>query len=241
MCPPVRHVAGDGIPDTSVPPALEAILREQFAVLSNSISRRSIEIDKTLAELRVDVVALQTASMSSVETRSARSDWPLPKFAGSKSLCSNRRPSQNQASGEGPGSPVISKPVKRQTPFSPSQKAHTDLVSARLRFSSQCRFLSDSLVAKTRTPSISFVMIPSPVWKIHTRSSARKAVTMPALFLSLEQHVTNSLLLTRAKDSCIPRPTRWPSANLPMPSFVRPVLTMSDRWGSSCPHVVCGQ
>ena len=35
MCPPISHVAGDGIPGTDVPPALEAFVREQFAGRTN--------------------------------------------------------------------------------------------------------------------------------------------------------------------------------------------------------------
>ena len=35
---------------------------------------RSIEIDKTLADIRADLVALQSASVSSAETKSAISD-----------------------------------------------------------------------------------------------------------------------------------------------------------------------
>ena len=109
MCPPVGHVAGDGIPGTGVPPALEAFRREQFAVLPNSIASmqtnmqkqiseliavttqttkwmqdqqaRSIEIDKTLAELRANDVAPQSAPVFPVETKSVSSDWLLPKIA----------------------------------------------------------------------------------------------------------------------------------------------------------------
>ena len=80
---------------------------------------RSIEIDKTLAELRAHVVALQSAFVSSVETKSASSDWLLPKIAGSTSSGSNRRPSQTQTPDEGPGSPVISQPLGKRQTFSP--------------------------------------------------------------------------------------------------------------------------
>ena len=51
MCPPVSHVAGDGTPGTGVPPALEAIQREQFAVLLNSIASMQTKMQKQISEL----------------------------------------------------------------------------------------------------------------------------------------------------------------------------------------------
>ena len=46
----------------------------------------SIEIDKSLAHLRAGVVTLQSASVSSVEAISARSDWPLLSRQGQHAL-----------------------------------------------------------------------------------------------------------------------------------------------------------
>ena len=47
------------------------------------LQARSLEIYKTRADLREDIAALQSASVSSVETTSAGSEWPLSKSAGS--------------------------------------------------------------------------------------------------------------------------------------------------------------
>ena len=55
---------------------------------------RSIEIDETLADFRAEVAALQTASVTSVETKSAG-----PKPAGSTGSTSYWRPSQSVHSG----------------------------------------------------------------------------------------------------------------------------------------------
>ena len=55
---------------------------------------RSLEIEKTLADIRADFVALQTVPISSAETKSAISDWPLPVSAFSAGSTSHRRPSQ---------------------------------------------------------------------------------------------------------------------------------------------------
>ena len=203
MCPPVSHAAADGIPSTGVPPALEAILREQFAVLSNSIAimqtisalpavttqttkwtqeqyGRSIEINKTLANLRANALALQSASVSSVETKNATSGWPLPKIAGSASSSSNGRPSQNRTPGESVG---ISQPSgKRQKPFfSPAQKAPEEW-SNKTKNSFAVLFSSGSHVVRTRTLSKIFARTPVLAWRIPTRSNAREAVTLPALF-----------------------------------------------------------
>ena len=103
---------------------------EQFAVVANNMANmqkqplelsnaaaltaewmrtrdaRANSSDKTLDCLRERLAAPQTASVSSVETRSIVSDWPLPKVAGSV------------GSGSQP-------PGKRQKPsFSPPQKAY---------------------------------------------------------------------------------------------------------------------
>ena len=64
------------------------------------LQARSVEIDKTLADLREDIAALQAASVSSVETTSAGSEWPLPMFAGSAVSVSHGRPSQILPPGE---------------------------------------------------------------------------------------------------------------------------------------------
>ena len=99
-------LTGTGVPAGSGA-SLEAVQTEQFARLTSSIASRraklqkqisdlvavttastkwmqeqqtrSSEIDKALADFRADIVALQSASVSSVETKSAGSDWPLPK------------------------------------------------------------------------------------------------------------------------------------------------------------------
>ena len=118
---------------------------EQFAILTNSIASiqrqlseltdvtisttewmraqqaRSLDIDKTLASLRASMDALQSASVSSVETKSVVPDWLLPKVAGSMSSGSNRRPSQRHTPGESVG--ISYPPGKRQKPsFSRAQK-----------------------------------------------------------------------------------------------------------------------
>ena len=54
----------------------------------------SLEIDKTLADIRADLVALQSVPISSAETKSPISDWTLPVSAGSAGSTSYRRPSQ---------------------------------------------------------------------------------------------------------------------------------------------------
>ena len=202
MCRPVSHAACDGFSGTGVPPDLEAILHQQFATLSNNIARthtskwmqdqqaRSIEIDKTLANLRASAIALQCASVSSAETKSASSDWPLPKIAVSASTSSNRRPSQSHTPGE---SACISQlPGKRQKPsFSPVQKAPKEWLL----------FLSDSLVVRTRTLSKMFAKFLSLAWMNPTKSSTRKAATMPVLCSYPKQRVNSSLLLTQVRAS----------------------------------------
>ena len=75
------------------------------------------DIDKSLDSLRNCLDALQSASVSSVETKSVA----LPKVAGLVGSGSNRRPSQSHTPGESAGS--AQPPGKRQKPsFSPSQK-----------------------------------------------------------------------------------------------------------------------
>ena len=82
------------------------------------LQARSIEIAKTLADLREDIAALQSASVSSVETTSAGSEWPLPKSAGSAVSVSYRRPSQTLPPGE-----VSAFPGKTQDHSLPAQPA----------------------------------------------------------------------------------------------------------------------
>ena len=85
---------------------------------------RANSSDKTLDCLRERLAAPQTASVSSIETRSIVSDWPLPKVAGSVGSGSDRQPSQSHTPSESAGS--SQPPGKRQKPsFSPPQKART--------------------------------------------------------------------------------------------------------------------
>ena len=66
----------------------------------HELQARTIEIDKTLADPRQDIAALQFASVSSVETTSAGSEWPLPMSAGAAFSVSYGRPSQTLPPGE---------------------------------------------------------------------------------------------------------------------------------------------
>ena len=65
--------------------------------------------------------ALQSASVSSVETKSLLSDWPLPKVAGSAGSSFHRRTSQSPTLGESGGD--SQPPGKRQKPAFMAQLA----------------------------------------------------------------------------------------------------------------------
>ena len=163
---------------------LAAAQTEQFTILTNSIAgiqrqfreltditspttewtrsqqARSVDVDKTLESLRASMDALQSAPVSSVETKSVVSDWPLPKVAGSTGSGSNRRPSQSHTPGESVGFSQL--PGKRQKPsFSPAQKAPEEWYQQ-----DDALCLSSSLVVRTKTLSKSFVLLEDPceIW-----------------------------------------------------------------------------
>ena len=119
---------------------------------------RSLEIDKTLADIRADFVALQSVPVSSVETKSAISDWPLPESAGSAGSTSYRRPSQTLNPGLGEGVP----PGKiTQDPFFhlPSWRLRPG-INRKMNFNEMLS-LSGSLLVRTRTPSGTSATNPS--------------------------------------------------------------------------------
>ena len=155
---------------------------------------RSNEIDKTLAELRANVVALQSASVSSVETKSASFVWPLPKIAGPTSSGSNRRPSQTP--GEGPGSPVISQPLG-----SPAQNAHPEWYQQDFQFS-RSAVLFRFPCGQNKDTVKKFCDVSFPGVEDNYEIKCKKGSDNARLvFCNLKQRVSNSVLRIRVKAS----------------------------------------
>ena len=91
--------------------------------------------------------ALQSASVSSVETKSLLSDWPLPKVAGFAGSSFHRRTSQSPTLGESGGD--SQPPGKRQKPAFISQVALRHGSSKAKNFNG-VQFWSSSLVSRTK-------------------------------------------------------------------------------------------
>ena len=189
---------------------------------------RSIEIDKNLANLRANVVALWSASVSSVETK--KSQFRLV----SAKNCRIREFQFEQT--------ALSEPLSRRECWHfPASWENTKAFSLTCTESARrmvrcCSRQVPLWSDRTKTLSKHVARILSLVWRTPTRSSARKAATMPpsCVFSNLMLRVNSSLQHFRAKDFGILRTTRWPSANLPMFSFVWPEPMMSDRWVRFC-------
>ena len=108
--------------------------------------------------------ASSSASVSSVETKSASSDWRQPKAAGSARSSSNRRPSQSHTPGESVG--ISQPPGKRQKPsFSPAQKAPTEWYHQEEEEFLQCCSCQVPLFVRTRTLSKQIARFPSLAWE----------------------------------------------------------------------------
>ena len=129
MCPPVSHAASNCLPGTGMPASSGAYrgfpsragrppdrparnFHQQHRKHSEAAQRA--QRCHNSYDLRASMDALQSASVSSVETKSVVSDWPLPKAAGSASSCLNRRPSQSHTPSKSVGS--SQPPGKRHKP-----------------------------------------------------------------------------------------------------------------------------
>ena len=144
---------------------------------------RSVDTDKTLASLRVSIDALQSLQSGPCQRLQdlrvqARTDGPPGESVGISQLRG-----------------------KRQNPsFSLWHRRHPKNGNNKTKCSFAVRFLSVSLAVRTRTLSRSFVLFPSLILvKIPARSSARRAVTMPALCFNVKQRVSSSSQPTRVK------------------------------------------
>ena len=131
---------------------------------------RSLEIDKTLADIRADFVALQSVPVSSVETKSAISDRPLPESALSRLYVVPE---------------AVPDPQPRIRWGRPSRKNNTRppfyLPSRRLRPSinrkmnlNEMLSLSGSILVRTRTPSGTFSTNPSQTQTLTRISCAER-------------------------------------------------------------------
>ena len=168
-----------------------ALQNEQFSTLQNSMADRqrqlreltiitartrewmrsfethSNDIDKALDSLRERLDAMQSASL-----------WPLPKIAGSTSSSSTRCPSQNQTPREAGISQLPGKRQKRS--FSPAQESPEGW------YQQDEEFLRSAVLVRVpcgqnKDTVKTFATFPSLAWRIPTKSSARRAVTMPRL------------------------------------------------------------
>ena len=120
--------------------------------------------------------ALQSASVSSVETKSLLSDWPLPKDAGSAGSSFHRRTSQSHTLGESGGD--SQPPEKRQKPAFMDQLALRHGSSKAKNFNG-VQFWSSSLVSRTKLRLRSSVQA---LTLLLTKSNAREAVIIPAFY-----------------------------------------------------------
>ena len=114
FCASASHTAWQTCRDSSAPLPMPPPARRNGCVATTSARIRANDVDKSLATLRDSLNALQSASVSSVETKSTVSDWPLPKIAGSAGCGSYRRSSQSVTPGESEGGPLP--PGKRPKP-----------------------------------------------------------------------------------------------------------------------------
>ena len=162
---------------------------------------RSMEIDKTLADLRAEVAALQSASVSSVETKNAGSDWPLPS------------PQDQQAPRHTGSRPIPSHPlsvrVRNTRPpfYLPSRRLRPG--TSRMMNSKGVRSSSVSLVDRTRIPSGSFVTNPSQTPILPSISCSIKAGITHVSFSKPKLLVSSSSSRSLVWVAGILPTTRW--------------------------------
>ena len=178
-----------------------------------SFETHSNDIDKTLDSLRERLDAMQSASV-----------WVLPKIAGCTSSSSTRCPSQNQTPREAGFSQPPGKRQKRS--FSPAKGSPEGW------YQQDEEFLRSAVLVRVpcgqnKDTVKTFATFPSLAWRIPTKSSARRAVTMHRLVfqskacqLFLAANSGKGFLYTACQQKS---------------SFEKPQPLMSDRWESCWP------
>ena len=153
---------------------------------------RSTEIDKTLAELRTNVFFLMSASVSSIKTQSVSSDKPCQMQDPQVPFQTSGHLSLRHAA---TALAVLSFPNwdKTKNPLSCKRRMRPLNSTNKTTSFFAVQFLTDSLVAKTRTPSRHFCDDDSiPGVEDQNEIRCTNAATMPVTCFFLKQLVNNS-------------------------------------------------
>ena len=169
---------------------------------------RSADIDKTLASLHASMDALESASVSSVVTKSVVSDWLLRKIAGSASSSSTSQshtPGESEDDSQSPGN-------REKPSFSPAQKEPEEWYQQDEEFL-RGAVLVGFLCGQNKDSVQKFCAVSFPDVDTDSYEIKCKTVTMPVSYSAPSRNVINSLLLAQGR---VPFLNREPSGSAPV-------------------------